>query len=224
MCSIGVDVAQGGPDNTTLAPRHDGWYAPIDKIPGVETPGGTDVAGRVVAKRRHGATVVVDLGGGWGGECYAHLKQSGVDNAIGYMGVKPTGARTRDNLLRFYNVRTQALWQFREALDPDQDGGSSIALPPSKTLLADLCAPRFEMVRIKEGMGIKAESKEDVIARLGRSTDEGDAVIMAWYAGAKAITHAGMWAGGVGGHEMGGRSKTPQVNFGPRRPGGMARR
>jgi hypothetical protein len=38
------------------------------------------------------------------------------------------------------------------------------------------------------------ETKESVCERLGRSTDKGDAVIMAWWAGPKEITNALEWA------------------------------
>jgi len=61
----------------------------------------------------------------------------------------------------------------REALDPET--GSNIALPPDPELLADLSAPKYEpTIR-----GVKIESKEDVQERLGRSTDKGDACVMA---------------------------------------------
>ena len=210
MCSIGADVAQGGADQTVLAIRHDGWYAPLVTVPGAQTPGGTDVAGLVISKRRDSAMVVIDIGGGWGGDAYAHLKANGAE-CVGYMGVKESTRRTRDNQLRFANIRSQAYWQFREALDPDQAGGSSIALPNDKELLADLCAPRFNVVK----NGIQVEPKKDVVKRLGRSPDKGDAVVMAWYSGAKALTHAQIWT------KEHGRARTPSVNFGPRRPNGM---
>jgi hypothetical protein len=207
MCCIGADVAQGGPDNTVLAIRHDGWFAPLICVPGTQTPGGTDVAGLVIAKRRDGAQVVIDIGGGWGGDAYAHLKANEID-CIGYMGVKDSTARTQDKQLRFTNVRSQAYWQFREALNPDQAGGSSIALPNDKELIAELCAPRFDVI----SRGIKVEPKDEVKKRLGRSPDKADAVVMAWYSGAKAITHAKQWTA-----EQGRRSRSIEVDLGPRR-------
>lgn len=210
MCAIGVDVAQGGADDTTLAPRHDGWYAELTAVPGRETPGGTHVAGLVIAKRRHLAVIVIDIGGGWGGEAYGHLKQNGVD-AVAYMGVKPSTRRTQDNQLQFFNVRSQTYWQFREALNPDQEGGSSIALPRDPVLLSDLCAPRFSVVRMGHGSGVKVEPKEDVVKRLGRSTDRGDAVVMAWQAGPKAIDSAALWSA-----EQGRRQRAPKADFGSR--------
>jgi len=212
LCAIGVDVAQGGADKSVIAKRHDAWFAPLEAIPGVETPYGQEVAGKVLAKRYDGAKVVVDLGGGWGGDALAHLVRNGVD-AIGYMGVKqnPTG-RTRDNQLSFYNERTKMLWRLREALDPHQQGGSPMALPPDRELLADLAAPTYSIMSSKRGLVIKAESKEDVCKRLGRSTDKGDAVGMCWTVGAKMASDFHNWR--VGGNS----GRVPKVIMG-RGPG-----
>ena len=180
LCAIGVDIAQGGNDNTVLAPRHDGWFAPLKLIPGKDTPDGKTAAGIIIARRRDDAKVIVDIGGGWGGDCYAHLRENGID-AASYMGVKASKARTADRMLSFTNVRSQAYWRLREALDPSQPGGSPISLPPDSVLLADLTAPRYSVT----SAGIKLESKEDVISRLKRSPDRGDAVVMAWHDGPK---------------------------------------
>jgi hypothetical protein len=192
MCSLGVDVAQGGLDQTVIAIRFDDWFAPLLAIPGVQTPGGSDVAGAVMAKRHDGATVVVDLGGGWGGEALAHLTRNGID-ATGYMGVKDSLRRTKDNQLKFHNVRTEAYWRLREALDPDQIGGATMALPDDKELLADLTAPTFLTKSGKGGMVIHLEPKEALVKRLGRSPDKGDAVVMAWWAGARNVTDGTEW-------------------------------
>lgn len=192
MCSMGVDVAQGGTDQTTIAIRYDDWFAPLTAIPGAQTPGGSDVAGAVIAKRHDGAKVIVDLGGGWGGDALAHLTKNNVD-AVGYMGVVPSFRRTKDNQLRFCNVRTEAYWRLREALDPDQRQGSTIQLPEDKELLADLTAPTFTTKSGKGGMVIHLEPKEQLVKRLGRSPDKGDAVVMAWWAGAKGVTAVEEW-------------------------------
>lgn len=192
QCAIGVDVAQGGLDKTVIAIRYDDWFAPLESVPGVETPGGPEVAGKVLARRRDNSKVIVDLGGGWGGEALAHLTGNGVD-AVGYMGVKESVRRTQDQQLRFSNVRTEAYWRMREALDPSQDGGAHLALPPDKELLADLTAPTFETKPGKGGMVIQLEPKDKLVKRLGRSPDKGDAVIMCWWLGAKNITDGNEW-------------------------------
>ena len=210
MCAIGADVAQGGADDTALAPRFDGYYEAITKVPGVQTPGGTEVAGLVISKRKHGATIILDVGGGWGADAYGHLRgdnKMDSNECVAYMGIKPSGARSRDNLFRFTNLRSQLYWQFREALDPEQVGGSPIDLPPDGELLADLAAIHYEVLsRGHKGQFIKAEAKESVCDRLGRSTNKGDAVVMAWYAGARAIARAqpkGLEHGGRGSPAMG---------------------
>lgn len=192
MCAIGVDVAQGGTDKTVLAPRYDGWYPELTAIPGSETPSGYEVAGKVTAIRHDGAKVIVDLGGGWGGDALKHLAQNGVD-AVGYMGVVPSTKRTRDGQLHFINVRTEAYWRFREALDPYTREGSPIMLPPDRELLADLTAPRYITKSGPRGMTIQLESKVDLVKRMKRSPDKGDAVVMAWWAGEKAITDLDAW-------------------------------
>ena len=202
MCSIGVDIAQGGSDNTVLAIRHDGWFAPLTVVPGDKTPDGKIAAGLVMSKRRDSAKVIVDIGGGWGGDCFAHLRENGID-AASYMGVKSAFGRTADKKLKFTNVRSQAYWKFREALDPSQPGGSPIALPPDSVLLADLCSPTYEITP----NGIKIEAKEKVVSRIGRSPDRGDAVVMAYTDG---LTGANI----QGGFKNYSTNRGPQVILG----------
>lgn len=191
MCSIGVDCSGGGEDPMVIAARHDGWYAPLVKIPGKEIPmhrSGSHCGGIIVGYRRDGAMVVVDLGGGYGGPTYEHLKDNDVE-VVGFKGAEKTRRRSRDGKLHFTNKRSAALWIFREALDPGQPGGSPIALPPGNIIVADLTAPTFKPTP----NGIMIEPKETVCARLGRSTDEGDAVVMSWFEGPKEATAALEW-------------------------------
>lgn len=204
MCSIGVDVAQGGVDNSVLAPRHDGWFAPLLVVPGEKTPGGTDVAGLITAKRRDNAMIVIDIGGGWGGEAYGHLRANDIE-AVPYMGVKPSSRRTADGQLTFGNVRSEAHWRLREALNPDQPGGSRIMLPDDRLLIADLCSPKYEI----RSNGIHVEAKDKLIKRLGRSPDRGDAVVMSWFSGAKMSDSWALWPA-----SQGGKRRTPTVHLG----------
>ena len=199
MCAIGVDVAQGGEDNTTLAPRYDGWYDNLLSVPGKQTPLGSDVAALIIAKRRDNAMPIVDMGGGYGGGVIQTLQANSIPY-YAYKGSEAAAARTKDGKLRFKNTRSMAYWRFREALDPDQPGGSPIALPPNPRLVADLTAPTFEI----KGIDICVENKVDVVDRLGRSPDDGDSVVMAWIDGAKGLQH------GI----VHGRTSRPQVVMG----------
>ena len=197
MCSIGCDVAQGGADESTVAARYDSWFARLISKPGKETPTGTEVAAMVLAKRRDNAAIVIDVGGGWGAEAYGHLcKTNEVGDVFAYMGVKASTKRSADGQLKFGNIRTEAYWRFREALNPNQLGGSQIQLPDDRLMIADLCAPRCEI----KANGVWLEPKADVVARLGRSTDRGDAVIMCWWAGARMSTSWREWPASKGQH------------------------
>jgi hypothetical protein len=204
MCAIGADVAGGGEDDNVLAPRYDGYYPPLTVIPGHMTPTGTSLAGQIVGIRRNGARVIVDMGGGYGGTTYSHLKANEID-VVAYKGAEASVARTADGKLGFVNKRSEAWWKFREALDPGQERGSPIQLPDDPELVADLVAPHFEV----GPRGIKVEAKESVVERLGRSPDRGDAVVIAWWSGPKAITHAKAWSKGQGHYQ-----KTPNVVVG----------
>jgi hypothetical protein len=187
MSALGVDVAQGGADRTVVAPRHGPWYAPLIERPGILTPTGGHVASLVVEVRRDGAVIVMDMGGGYGGAAAQRLK----DNEIyvrPFNAANGSNERTKDRQLSFANKRSEAMWRFREALDPDQPYGSPIALPPDPQVTADLTAPRWKLTP----RGILIEPKEDLKKpeRLGRSPDKGDAIIMAWSEGDKAIAAA----------------------------------
>jgi hypothetical protein len=188
MCCLAADVAQGGTDKTVLAHRYDGWFGPLVTVPGSETPDGPSVAGLVMQHRLNGCAVVIDMGGGYGGSAYDHLRSNGIE-AVPYKGAEGSNQRTIDGTMKFVNKRTETLWRFREALDPSQQGGSQISLPDDPELMADLVAAKFTVTP----QGIKAQTKQDVIKNLGRSPDKGDAVTMCWAAGARAMTHASIW-------------------------------
>ena len=199
MCAIGVDCSGGGDDQMVQAPRYDAWFAPLIKTKGSEIPKnnmGPYTAGLVIATRRDGAIPIIDMGGGYGGSIYDHLKENDVE-CYAYKGAEATTRRSRDKKLGFTNVRSAAYWGFREALDPSQPGGSPIALPPDPRLLAGLCAPTFEVTA--RGIKVEPKSKSDggtkgVLERLGFSPDEADAVVMSWWQGPKEITDALAWA------------------------------
>jgi hypothetical protein len=161
--------------------RYGPWFAPLEKKPGRECQSGNDVAAMVVKIRRNNCPVVVDVGGGWGAEAVGALERNGIAT-VSYLGNKPSQATTKDGKLHFYNKRAEDIWRLREELDPDQEFGSAVALPPGAGIKADLAAPRWELTP----RGIKVEAKEDIIKRLGRSTDEGDAIVMCLNEGAKA--------------------------------------
>lgn len=178
MTAMGFDPAGGGRDSAELAYRHGGWYGRIISATGDATADGSAAAATVIRYRRDAAPVVIDVGGGYGGAVTQRLADNGVFH-VGFNGAERAVGRTKDGQLGFVNRRAQAWWRFREELDPDQEGGSAICLPPDPELRADLAAPVY-MVKTN---GIQIESKDELRKRLGRSPGKGDAVVMALDAG-----------------------------------------
>ncbi len=181
MTAMGFDPAGGGKDAAELCWRHGGWFANIVTMRGEQTADGSASAAAIISKRRHNAPIIVDVGGGYGGAVTQRLRDNGI-NHVAFNGAKTSTRKTADGQLGFFNKRAEAWWQFREALNPDQEGGSPICLPPSPELRSDLTAPTYEV----GPRGIQIESKEKLRARLGRSPGKGDCAVMALAPGDQA--------------------------------------
>lgn len=184
MTAMAVDVAPSGGDQRVIAARHGGWFDRLNVAREVDKDG-RKTAAAVVTVRRDNCPVVVDLGGGWGGDATIALKDNGI-TVVAYMGLAPSSAKTRDGKLKFANRRAADIWKFREELDPGQRGGSAIALPPDPELKADLASFRWML----KPNGIQIEAKEDIKKRIGRSPDKGEAVVMCLAPGDAAVLRA----------------------------------
>lgn len=182
MSAMGVDVAQGGVDETVVAPRYDGWYAPLVTMPGSDTPNPSDTAALVVKHRRDQAAVIIDCDGGWGGGVADFLAHNSIAT-VKYKGSASGTGRTKERTHGFFNKRAETMWRFREALDPEQHGGSPIALPNDPAIRADLASARWFLTP----RGIRIEEKAEIKKRIGRSPDKGDAIVMAWSEGQEAL-------------------------------------
>jgi len=175
MLHMGVDVAQGGPDATTIAPIYGVRVDNIVREKGKDTPDGPSVALMILAHRRNECGITIDLTGGWGGSVRDHLKTHHEIAAEAFIASAGSQARTKDGKLEFLNCRAESWWRLREELDPSAE--PTIELPPDPRLQAQLTAPTWKL----RGKSIVVESKDDIRKRLGSSTDEADAVIMAWF-------------------------------------------
>jgi hypothetical protein len=183
MTAMALDPAGGGSDPAALAWRHGGWFAPLTMLKGEETRDGSTMAAAVVTRRRSNAPVIVDMGGGYGTDVTSRLKENGIGYVAFNGANKPAGDWRVPDGIKFVNARSEAWWRFREELNPDRDGGSTIALPDDPELLADLTAPKFDV----KTNGILIESKDEIRKRLGRSTNKGDAVVMCLAPGNQAV-------------------------------------
>lgn len=175
MMAMGVDVAQGGEAETVLSPLYgENWFDTQICVPGRETPHGPEIAGLVVQHVRDQAQVNIDVGGGWGADAYGHMKEAQM-RCVAMNGVKVSYGHDRSGKLKFKNKRAEWWWTMREALDPDH--GAQLCLPPDRQLRADLCSARWKLM---PGGVIQIELKAEIIKRLGRSPDRGEAAIYAY--------------------------------------------
>lgn len=185
MTALGVDVARGGRDFTVRAPRYGNFVDELRRAPGANTPDGQAAAGLIEADiiGHPGCLVQVDVIGVGGSviDCLtngwvdkAGDQHPGIDRRAVAMNASEGSEETdKSGTLGFVNQRAAWTWGVREALDPAS--GQDICLPPDPQIKADLCALRWKLTP----RGIKIELKDEVKERIGRSPDDGDAVINA---------------------------------------------
>lgn len=184
MTAAALDIGAGR-DETVLACRYGGWYSELSTLTGDLAREESHAAAMVMRHRKDNCPIVIDVGGGFGGPAALLFKENGIH--FGRVnGSDASHAKTKDGALGFYNKRAEIHWKFREELDPNQPGGSAIALPPDPQLRSDLAVPTWKLTT----RGIQIEAKEDIKKRIGRSTDRGDAVVMALSEGARAAVQA----------------------------------
>jgi hypothetical protein len=172
--SLGVDVAHGGADSTVIARLYGTWFDELLIYPGGVTPNGDEAAKRVEDVWDKVAPIGVDAIGYGASACDTMIAWDMSPIPINFGAASDQWDKSRR--FKFFNQRAEQYFRLAYALDPQS--GEDICLPPSRTLRADLCAPRYKIVRGK----IQLEEKTKIKERLGRSPDEGDAVVLAWRA------------------------------------------
>lgn len=170
---VGVDVARQGSDETGIAVRKGNVVLELKKYRLADT---METTGRVVALLNEPQAVAVVDVIGIGAGVVDRLREQGYD--VYAFNAAKSGRKLRDRVgeFTFQNHRAAAWWNLRELLDPSR--GSKIALPPSEMLIADLTTPKWKVL---SGGVIMVETKDEIRKRLGRSTDEGDAVVSTFW-------------------------------------------
>ena len=166
---IGVDVGRGG-DESVFAIRS-GNVVNLKIINVRDTMAVAESAARIPGR------YVVDVIG-VGAGVFDRLKQLKL-KPVAYTGSEESPLRDRSKTFRFPNTRSAAYWHLRELLDPEFE--PTLCLPPDDLLTSDLTTPRWETLPTVPPR-IKIEKKDEVVKRLGRSPDRGDAVVMSLYA------------------------------------------
>ncbi len=165
----GTDVGRGG-DETVLAHR-DGaalWLEGHRSRDTMSTVGLLQgAAGRPIID-------VIGVGAG----VYDRAREVGL-RAVAYVGSGKSTVRDRSRKFGFTNIRSAAYWNLRELLDPGFE--PVLMLPPDDLMISDLTTPTWS-VTTGVPPKIAIMKKEDVVAKLGRSPDRGDAVAMSMWA------------------------------------------
>ena len=129
-------------------------------------------AGRVAGiLDAHGGKAVIDVIG-IGAGVFDRLREQN-KKVVAFNAAEATAKRDKSRELGFVNCRSAAWWAMREILET-----GPVALPPDDLLIGDLTAPTW---RVVSGGKIQVESKDEIRKRIGRSTDDGDAVIQAFW-------------------------------------------
>jgi hypothetical protein len=176
LVSLGVDIARSDlGDKTVIARRQGQTITKLDRYSIADTQ---PVVGYVsnLLERSEEVYAMVDVIGIGAGP-FDQLRERFNRRAVPFNASESTDMKDRSKELEFANKRAAALWNLRELLDPAF--GATIALPPCPLLLGDLTAPRRG--RMTASGKLTVESKDDIRKRIGRSTDDGDAVVMAFF-------------------------------------------
>lgn len=168
---LGVDVGHLGEDKTVILTRQGHVVSSIEHWAKKDTV----AVAQFVRDRLGGHSIAVVDSIGVGAGVVDQLRNSR-HKVYPFISSATTRRRDATGTQGFANLRAAAWWNLRELLDPAMDG--RLCIPPDDDLAADLSTPRYEMVT---GGRIKIESKDDIRKRLGRSTDQGDAMAMAFF-------------------------------------------
>ncbi len=173
--TTGVDVARSGSDKTVISLRLGDTITEMRRTSREDTMQTTGRVKGVLTNPDHaGMTPVVDVIG-IGAGVVDRLREMGV-KVEAFNASERTKRRDATREMGFTNCRSASWWNMREMLDPSR--GFEVALPPDDRLTGDLTAAHW---RVVSGGNIQVESKDDIKKRLGRSTDDGDSVIMAFW-------------------------------------------
>ena len=171
---VSADIARSEDgDKTVLALRHNDVITELRRYTETDT---MIVTGHIAGllRARTGGYAIVDIIG-IGAGVFDRLREQHL-KVKAFNASEGTDAKDTSGELRFLNKRAAAWWNLRELLDPAS--GPTVAIPLDDRVIGDLTAPHWKPTSAGK---IQVESKDEIRKRLGRSTDDGDAVVMAFF-------------------------------------------
>lgn len=189
----GLDIGAGG-DKTVVRLRYGTKLGPSFSFQDSDPVRSVGLVSRLLREHRVERVNYDSIGVGWavGG---ALREASSKHNTTGVtthdaevVGVNFGESPTPGTESLYLNKRAEAYWRLRDLVRLDQVDMSAL----DDETLQDLSTPVYETLDSKGK--IKIEPKEDIIKKLGRSPDEGDAVVYAFY---EVATEGSLSAGAV---------------------------
>ena len=172
---VGLDPSRGGEDQTVISMRTGGYFYPLVTFEGREVRDGPECVTLTQATLGEDftGTLRIDVIG-IGSSAYDIFATSTDIQVVDINFAGKSYATDITGNLHMRNIRAEAYWRLREALDPKS--GLNIALPPDEELVEDLSAPTWK----RTTSGILIEGKDIIRKRIGRSPGKGDAVAISY--------------------------------------------
>jgi len=175
LTDVGLDPSRGGADQTVLAPRVGTYFKPLICYEGREVRDGPTCAALVTTElgSYFEGVLRIDIIG-IGSSVYDILATGSDYRVVSVNFAAKSYATDMTGQLQMRNIRAEAYWRLREALDPRT--GDNLALPPDEELVEDLSTPLWK----RTTTGILIQDKDSIRTRLGRSPGKGDAVAISY--------------------------------------------
>lgn len=170
MRRMGVDVAHEGADSSCCIVCEGHHVLHIEAWSKCDIPASADRVERLYKRYDGVAEIVVDCDG-LGVGVHDILRLKGLPT-FAFHGQARTDNKDASGELGYYNRRSEAWWNLRVLLDPHNM--HNMTIPKDDVLLGDLVMPKWKV----ENQKIQVESKKEIIRRLKRSPDRGDALAM----------------------------------------------
>jgi hypothetical protein len=174
---LGADIAGMGRDHTIFSHRYENYVKSINLVHAVkDATVHMQIAGRIKTELAQGGEAFIDTIGEGAG-VYSRLVE---DNVRGVYSVKFSegagGLTDVTGQRKFMNMRSYLYWALRDALNPIFK--YNLMLPPCDELTEELTSIIY---KINSTGAIQIEPKEDIVKKIGRSTDFGDSLVNTFY-------------------------------------------
>jgi len=181
---LGVDVAGMGRDSSVFCPRYGSFVDHFYKTNSGGKANHMEIAGKVkhILDENPGSTAQIDTIGEGAG-VFSRLEEQGYEG-IAYSCKYSESAKDEygedltdvTGQYTFANMRAWLFWSVRDWLDPKNK--MNAMLPPGDTLTEEATEIKW---KFQSNGKIIIEAKEDIKKRLGKSTDEFDALANTFY-------------------------------------------